>query len=139
MVLLDLILLSLLNIPVTRSDTNVTLGHEPLMTHHTVLDKDERVHLSWTPDHGGITFRYIVATHGYIGLGFSPGGGMHGADIVLGWVDTQGQVHLTDRHAVGNNVPYLDTSQDYNLPSGTGHKVLEVGTVLPQSCEINLQ
>ena len=48
-----------------------------------------------------------MATHGYIGLGFSPGGGMHGADIMLAWVDTGGQVHVTDRHAVGNNVPYL--------------------------------
>jgi len=118
MVVLDLIFLSLLNIPVTRSDTNVTLGHDPLLTHHTVLDKDDKVHLSWRPDHDGITFRYTVATHGYIGLGFSPGGGMHGADIVLGWVDTNGQVHLTDRHAVGNNVPYLDTSQDYSLDWG---------------------
>ena len=31
-----------------------------------------------------------MATHSYIGLGFSPGGGMHGAgaDIILAWVDT---------------------------------------------------
>ena len=40
------------------------------------------------------------------------------ADIMLAWVDTGGHVHVTDRHAVGNNVPYLDTSQDYHLISG---------------------
>ena len=37
---------------------------------------------------------------------------------MLAWVDTGGHVHVTDRHAVGNNVPYLDTSQDYHLISG---------------------
>jgi len=33
-------------------------------------------------------------------------------------VDKRGRVHLTDRHAVGNNVPYLDTSQDLRLDWG---------------------
>lgn len=31
---------------------------------------------------------------GYVGLGFSPNGGMRGADIVLGWVDAAGKVIL---------------------------------------------
>ena len=52
-------------------------------SHHLVLDKEEKVHLSWRSDIAGVTFLYSVATHGYIGLGFSPSGGMHGADIML--------------------------------------------------------
>ncbi|ROT62616.1 dopamine beta hydroxylase [Penaeus vannamei] len=40
-----------------------------------------------------IVFEIQVATHGYVGLGFSPNGGMKGADIVLGWVDAQGDLH----------------------------------------------
>ena len=117
---LGLFLLSLWSLPVTRSASNATLTSETELTfsHHLVLDREERVQLSWLPDTQGVTFRYSVATHGYIGLGFSPGGGMHGADIMLAWVDTGGHVHVTDRHAVGNNVPYLDTSQDYHLISG---------------------
>ena len=117
---LGLFLLSLWSLPVTRSASNTTLTSETELTfsHHLVLDREERVQLSWLPDTQGVTFRYSVATHGYIGLGFSPGGGMHGADIMLAWVDTGGHVHVTDRHAVGNNVPYLDTSQDYHLISG---------------------
>ena len=98
---------------VTRSAPNLTLTSETLtFSHHLVLNREERVHLSWRPDSLGVTFRYSVATHGYIGLGFSPGGGMHGADIMLAWVDTGGHVHVTDRHAVGNNVPYLVMCQD---------------------------
>ena len=98
----------------TVADKNSTLSDH--FSHHVVLDRDGAVHLSWTPEKEGITFLVEVATHGYVGLGFSPGGGMHGADIVLCWVDSRGKVHLTDRHAVGNNVPYLDNSQDLRLP-----------------------
>ena len=32
---------------------------------------------------------------GYVGLGFSPNGGMAGADIVLAWVDEKNQVQLS--------------------------------------------
>ena len=28
-----------------------------------------------------------VETLGYVGIGFSPTGGMHGADIILAWVE----------------------------------------------------
>ena len=114
MVLLELIVISVLS--VSGEQSNAT--SEVVMTHYTVLDSQEKVHLEWRPDQDRVTFRLSVATHGYIGLGFSPGGGMHGADIVLSWVDTSGVVHLTDRHAVGNNVPYLDTVQDYSLHWG---------------------
>lgn len=33
-----------------------------------------------------------MATKGYVGLGFSPNGGMAGSDIVLGWVTDGGEV-----------------------------------------------
>ena len=98
-------------------------------THQLVLDKEEKVHLSWRTSEQGVTFLYSVATHGYIGLGFSPSGGMHGADIMLAWVDRAGEVHVTDRHAVGNNVPYLDTKQSYRLERGyenETHTVVQV-------------
>ena len=77
--------------------------------HHAVLDPEANFHLQWRPETDTISFRLTVKTRGYVGLGFSPAGGMHSADIVLGWVDdTTGAVHLSDRHAVGNNAPYLD-------------------------------
>ena len=36
----------------------------------------------------------------------------------IGWVDRAGRVHVSDRHAVGNNPPYLDTRQDVELVAG---------------------
>ena len=75
------------NLPVPRSAPNLTLTSETLtFSHHLVLDREERVQLSWLPDTQGVTLRDSVATHGYIGLEFSPG-----ADIMLAWVDTGGQ------------------------------------------------
>ncbi|KAJ9595788.1 hypothetical protein L9F63_013032, partial [Diploptera punctata] len=44
-----------------------------------------------------IEFLVEAATRGYVGVGFSPGGGMAGADIVLGWVDdSNGEIYLVD-------------------------------------------
>ena len=53
---------------VTRSAPNLTLTSETLtFSHHPVLDREERVLLSWLPDTQGVTLRHSVATHGYIG------------------------------------------------------------------------
>ncbi|XP_037779474.1 LOW QUALITY PROTEIN: MOXD1 homolog 1-like [Penaeus monodon] len=59
-----------------------------------------------------------VATRGYVGLGFSPNGGMKGADIVLGWVDARGHVHAHDRYATGMMIPIIDDSQDVEILGG---------------------
>ena len=115
--LLELILVSAFFVDATHFNLSSPSQNEPF-THHLVLDKEEKVQLSWRSSSQGVTFLYSVATHGYIGLGFSPSGGMHGADIVLAWVDRAGHVHVTDRHAVGNNVPYLDSKQSYRLEHG---------------------
>lgn len=41
-----------------------------------------------------------VRTQGYVGLGFSPNGGMKGADVVLGWVADDGKVMLQVSHKI---------------------------------------
>lgn len=43
-----------------------------------------------------------VATKGWVGLGFSPNGGMRGADITLGWVDSHGELHVHVRCEFGD-------------------------------------
>jgi len=51
--------------------------------------------LSWNPDEHSISFRVEVRTLGFVGLGFSPNGGMTHADIIMVWVDdTTGQAHI---------------------------------------------
>lgn len=65
-------------------------------THAEVLDGNKGdVVLRWQPRHQEILFRVEARTMGYVGIGFSPDGGMQGADIVLGWVDDRsGQGYL---------------------------------------------
>lgn len=41
-----------------------------------------------------LTMEVFTKTNGYVGVGFSPHGGMAGADIVIGWVDSSGTAHL---------------------------------------------
>lgn len=55
--------------------------------HSEVLDKVGNVVLRWQPRHQEILFRVEARTRGYVGIGFSPNGGMEGADIAIGWVD----------------------------------------------------
>ncbi|CAF1402975.1 unnamed protein product, partial [Didymodactylos carnosus] len=68
--------------------------------------------LWWTinEDEQEITFELHIKTTGWVALGISPAGGMNGADIGLGWVDQQGQVHFQDRYAMGTWQPIIDNT-----------------------------
>ncbi|MPC37085.1 DBH-like monooxygenase protein 1 [Portunus trituberculatus] len=86
--------------------------------HSVVLDQQGSYVLLWTPRKEDVVFEVQVGTTGYVGLGFSPTGGMKGADIILGWVDTSGEVFLHDSYAEGNSAPMVDESQDVKLLGG---------------------
>ncbi|CAF4017897.1 unnamed protein product [Rotaria sordida] len=60
-----------------------------------------------------------MKTIGWIGLGLSPAGGMKGADIAVGWVDSSGKAHIQDRFAFDKMKPVIDnTTQDWFLLQG---------------------
>ena len=59
--------------------------------HHTVVDADEKFQVFWTPDDKGFVMELAVMTSGYAAIGFSPNGGMTGADIFLGFINDNGQ------------------------------------------------
>lgn len=48
----------------------------------------------WTPGENDVTFEIQVKTLGYVGLGFTRNDRIEEIDIVIGWVDDNGQVHL---------------------------------------------
>lgn len=52
----------------------------------------------WTPGERDIVFEVQVKTQGYVGLGFTRDERHVGADMVIGWVDNNGQVHLQVRN-----------------------------------------
>uniref|UniRef100_A0A914XB51 DOMON domain-containing protein n=1 Tax=Plectus sambesii TaxID=2011161 RepID=A0A914XB51_9BILA len=96
---------------------------QPNFTHHAVLDPNGKYLLNWNPPTNGsdyFTFECVVATRGWLGLGFSPNGAMTDADIVIAWVDANGNPQISDRHgpAQGNGYPSADSTQNYELVSG---------------------
>lgn len=60
--------------------------------HSAVLDNNFLV--LWTPGENDVTFELQVKTPGYVGFGFTRDDGREGVDMVIGWVDNNGQVHL---------------------------------------------
>ncbi|XP_077994651.1 DBH-like monooxygenase protein 1 homolog [Glandiceps talaboti] len=88
-------------------------------THNAVLDGYENFHLYWKYDEEMITFEVHVRTTGWVGLGFSPNGGMPGSDMIMGWVLDDGDVRFTDRHSTSFSEPVIDDKDDdYNLLMG---------------------
>ncbi|XP_023290728.1 MOXD1 homolog 2 [Orussus abietinus] len=89
--------------------------------HSAVLDNNFLV--LWTPGDRDVTFEIQVKTLGYVGLGFTKNDRRVGADMVIGWVDNNGQVHLQDRHVKdAGRDPQMDSSQDYRLLLGYENK-----------------
>uniref|UniRef100_A0A8C1ELD6 Monooxygenase, DBH-like 1, like n=1 Tax=Cyprinus carpio carpio TaxID=630221 RepID=A0A8C1ELD6_CYPCA len=93
---------------------------DPLLPFSEHLDPEHKVQLKWGFDEiqGTILFELTINTSGWVGFGFSPKGGMTGADIVIGGVRPEGR-YFTDRHAGGNSMPVVDQQQNYKLLSLT--------------------
>ncbi|XP_078511753.1 putative DBH-like monooxygenase protein 2 [Lissotriton helveticus] len=66
-----------------------------------------------------ITFQVEAQTHGWIGFGLSPSGGMTGADIAIGGVWPNQTTYFGDYHAIGHIKPILDPMQNFRLISVT--------------------
>ncbi|XP_048063469.1 DBH-like monooxygenase protein 2 homolog [Megalobrama amblycephala] len=113
---------------------------DPLLPFSEHLDPEHNVRLKWGFDEirGTILFELTVNTSGWVGFGFSPKGGMTGADIVIGGVGPKGS-YFTDRHATGKSIPLVDQKQNYKLLSLTesdGKTVMKFQRSL-ESCDEN--
>ncbi|XP_028998061.1 DBH-like monooxygenase protein 2 homolog [Betta splendens] len=91
---------------------------DPVMPFMVHLDPDSLVSLKWGFDNvqGIMTFQLAVNTTGWVGIGFSPNGGMKGSDLVIGGYGTDGS-YFADYHATGNSRPLVDEQQSYTLLS----------------------
>lgn len=130
------------NVPLPIANNNMTASNNysgGQYTHHLIMDMDGKYHLFWRYDETNVTFEVQVEAHGWVGLGFSPNGGMAGADIVHAYIDNNGapqlsvrqftflkrylllietHVYFQDRFAVQAGFPVEDNSQDYMLLGG---------------------
>ncbi|GAA6234297.1 DBH-like monooxygenase protein 2 homolog [Lates japonicus] len=91
---------------------------DPSLPFMVYLDQDHLVCLKWGFDNpqGTIILKVLINTTGWIGFGFSPNGGMAGADIIMGGLGPSG-IYFADYYATGNSKPVEDTKQSYTLQS----------------------
>ncbi|XP_067933220.1 DBH-like monooxygenase protein 1 homolog [Watersipora subatra] len=82
------------------------------------LDVQEKFHIEWQYTDENVTITATVKTTGWFGIGFSPNGGMGGADIITASV-INGKAFLQDRYSEKNGFPTMDISQDVELLSGS--------------------
>jgi len=87
------------------------------LNHKTIIN--ENYHLHWTYDDEIIYVEMSANTLGWVGFGISPNGGMKGADMVIGWVDSTGEVFVLDTHGEGNFAPIVDDHSDVIKVSGS--------------------
>ncbi|XP_064638025.1 DBH-like monooxygenase protein 2 homolog [Lineus longissimus] len=78
-----------------------------------IMDSNGNYHLYWLYDHTSITFEIIAKTTGYIGLGWSPKGGMANGDIIISGVYANGTDYFKDCHGLHINAkPVCHETQD---------------------------
>ena len=63
---------------------------------NSVMDQSGNYKLYWSFDkqQENVTFAVRVRTTGWVGFGLSPNGLMPNSDVIIGWVDSNGQAHM---------------------------------------------
>ena len=122
MIVSHLLALSIILLPILVVESNHVLNYDFSTSLHP------KYTLHWNnADNGKICMAVEVETLGWVGLGFSPNGGMVGSDIMMAWV-VDGRVTITDRYAERQSLPALDERQDFELVEGfeeNGKTVIE--------------
>ena len=80
-----------------------------------VLDREGLYELYWSYDleEETISFAVRVKTEGWVGFGLSPNGQMPGSDVVIGWVDNQGNAYLHVSYGPTSLVTYSNCSHTH--------------------------
>ncbi|CAF3781695.1 unnamed protein product [Rotaria socialis] len=101
--------------------SNIHCMSSPIRPFATYRNRTELIEnvadLWWTVNDGSkeIIFELHVRTTGWIALGIAAADGVtESADMAIGWIDANGQLHFEDRYAVGFTLPVKDsTTQDW--------------------------
>lgn len=62
--------------------------------------------LYWNIENDTISFAMVGRTTGWVSLGLDPGKAMEDSDMIIGWVDDQGVVHVVDAYSTGPTGPH---------------------------------
>nr|XP_039262008.1 uncharacterized protein LOC120338136 [Styela clava] len=77
--------------------------------------KDGRVKFTWRINDNKIIIGVTAPTPGWIGIGFSSGPTMAGADLIIAGSRSRNRGYILDSHALQNGVPSSDSLQDVKL------------------------
>jgi len=87
--------------------------------HSAALDGEQnKVLVSWTLMGDQVEFQVEAKTAGWVAMALSHTKSIKGADIVIGWVQENGQATLRDFHSADGRTIEEDESQDYELVVG---------------------
>ena len=65
----------------------------PLWTRNLAIE--DGIRMNWIHDDPEyVTMEISAPGKGYVAVGISPDGSMKGADMIMGWVDSQGKAHI---------------------------------------------
>jgi hypothetical protein len=74
---------------------SVSVGTKDSIIWTRDLPLDERFTVRYNnEDPDKLIMEISAPTKGYVSIGFSPNGAMRGSDIIMGWIDSQGQAHI---------------------------------------------
>ena len=65
----------------------------------------------WKVDAGTLTMALEGKTTGWLSIGLDPGQAMQGADMVVGWIDGAGILHVVDAYSTGSTGPHPPDTQ----------------------------
>ncbi|XP_049950240.1 MOXD1 homolog 1-like isoform X1 [Schistocerca serialis cubense] len=116
------------SLPLLLASLALLTGPAAAAAQHSVWLAAGRLWLSWelhlsadAPASAAVELEVTFPAHFQAaGVGFSPKGGMAGADMALVWFDSRGMPYVADLHGTSRNTaPDLDSSQDYYLVGGS--------------------
>jgi len=76
------------------------------------LEDGFKIFWNFNEDDQVLDLAALAQTDGWVGIGFGRGA-MAGSDVVIGWLDEDGGYHFSDRFAVANDVPVVDSEISY--------------------------
>lgn len=114
------------------------------------LSIEKGIRMNWIHDDSEyVTMEISAPAKGYVAVGISPNGSMTGADMIMGWVDSQGKAHIKvvfntfwlfsalnrlkinanaqDTYGIGNTKPREDKQSNVELIRG---EETEAGTTI---------
>ncbi|PRP76058.1 ferric reductase-like transmembrane protein [Planoprotostelium fungivorum] len=73
---------------------------------------EQEFNVNWAVTDDHVTFTMSCPAQNWVGMGLNNKGQMQGADMMVGWINTNGSVTLLDQSSTGETLPTDDASYD---------------------------